>query len=417
MPEVGGVREYDRIRRFLSRIYLYGFFSREDFARAGIGSAKDYDYGMKLIRAIFPDSEQAAVWQDGRKYPRFARSYVGSGENRMTDSYLLHALDVREDLPELLKLLGALAERPRTLEELRRLAETWCRDETVDQYASVRRRVLDLAEYGYAEKEGRRYRLSEDWLRQLSDQEATELLCFVRFAAGTTYPRVVGSFLRRSVERELHRRGLEVPAQPPLLLRHSVNANIFDEDLVCQLRELRDQRCQAVLTLEEGSCTVLPVALRVDTRLGRWYLLSMEARGPVMRRVSRIRSVKKGAAVSPETWRLAEETVRERFAHAGCSGAMPWGAPVRVEARLDFSDAPGLYHQFLREIRLGRVSEREEGFFYEAEVNDPLELLPLLRSYAPWLRILPGEHGLDVRLREDLEQMRRAAEEMDHEAI
>lgn len=28
MPEVGGVREYDRIRRFLSRIYLYGFFSR-----------------------------------------------------------------------------------------------------------------------------------------------------------------------------------------------------------------------------------------------------------------------------------------------------------------------------------------------------------------------------------------------------
>lgn len=96
---------------------------------------------------------------------------------------------------------------------------------------------------------------------------------------------------------------------------------------------------------------------------------------------------------------------------------MPWGAPVRVEARLDFSDAPGLYHQFLREIRLGRVSEREEGLFYEAEVNDPLELLPLLRSYAPWLRILPGEHGLDVRLREDLEQMRRAAEEMDHEAI
>lgn len=44
-------------------------FQPGDFARAGIGSAKDYDYGMKLIRAIFPDSEQAAVWQDGRKYP------------------------------------------------------------------------------------------------------------------------------------------------------------------------------------------------------------------------------------------------------------------------------------------------------------------------------------------------------------
>ena len=71
MPEMGGVRDYNRIRRFLSHIYLYGFFSREDFARSGIGSAKDYDYGMKLIRAIFPDSDQAALWRDGRKYPRF----------------------------------------------------------------------------------------------------------------------------------------------------------------------------------------------------------------------------------------------------------------------------------------------------------------------------------------------------------
>ena len=65
MPELGAVRDYNRIRRFLSHIYLYGFFSREDFARSGIGSAKDYDYGMKLIRAIFPDSDQAALWRTG----------------------------------------------------------------------------------------------------------------------------------------------------------------------------------------------------------------------------------------------------------------------------------------------------------------------------------------------------------------
>ena len=66
MAEVGGVREYQRIRRFLGHIYLYGFFSREGFARAGIGSVKDYDYGAKLIRSIFPDSEDAALWKDGK---------------------------------------------------------------------------------------------------------------------------------------------------------------------------------------------------------------------------------------------------------------------------------------------------------------------------------------------------------------
>ena len=115
---------------------------------------------MKLIRAIFPDSDQAALWRDGRKYPRFVRTYEGSGENRMADSYLLHALDTETDLPELLILLGALAASPRTLEQL-----------------------------------------------------------------------------RRSAEREMHRRGLALPAQS-LLLRHNVSACVFDEDIVWQLQEL-----------------------------------------------------------------------------------------------------------------------------------------------------------------------------------
>ena len=416
MPEVGGVREYNRIRRFLSYIYLYGFFSREDFARSGIGSVKDYDYGMKLIRTMFPDSEEAAIWRDGRKYPRFARTYTGSGENRMADSYLLHTLDSQEDLPELLGILSDLAEGPHTLEELRRMAETRCDSEEADKYAMVRRRVLELVEYGYVLKSGRQFSLAPDWLRGLADGELRQLLSFVRFAAGTTYPRVAGTFLRRSVERELRRRGQEMPPTA-LLLRHSVNANVFDEDIVGQLREAIAARCAAVLTMDTGSVTVLPTALRVDTRLGRWYLLSMEDGGPQIRRVSVIRSVKKAAPVPQEQWQAAEEAVAARFAATGCSGARPWGTPVRVEARLDFSGAPGMRSQFARELRMGRIVRREDGEYYEADVNDPLELLPLLRSFSPWLRVMPGCHGLDRRLREDLLQMCRAAEEDADETV
>ena len=417
MLEVGGVREYNRIRRFLSCIYLYGFFSREDFARAGIGSVKDYDFGMKLIRSIFPDVEEAARWEEGRKYPRFARSYARSGENRMADSYLLHSLDTGADLPELLKLLSALGEGARTLEELRRRLETCCQEEETDQYARIRRRVLELAEYGYVEKRGRRFSLSPDSLRQLTQEELEQVYELVAFAAGTIYPRVTGSFLRRSLEREMLRRGLQPPAEAALLLRHSVNANVFDEEIVCQLQELLTVHAAAVLTTEEGRVSALPAALRIDTRLGRWYLLSLEEGVPVIRRVRRIRSVKRGAPVDSGQWEAAQQAVQKRFAKAGCSGALPWGKPVRVEARLEFAGAPGLRSQFARELRLGRIVAREDGEYYEAEVNDPLELLPLLRAYSPWLRVVPGPHGLDRRLREDLLQMRRAAEGVGHESF
>ena len=176
------------------------------------------------------------------------------------------------------------------------------------------------------------------------------------------------------------------------------------------MQELIAARRGAVITMGRGSVECLPIALRIDMRLGRWYVLSMEQRGPVIRRVSGIRSVKPAPAVPPEQWEEARQAVTARFARCGCSGAMPAGEPVLVRARLNFSSAPGLQNQFAREIRLGRIVEREDGIYYEAEVNDPLELLPLLRSYAPWLQVLPGAHTLDQRLREDLVLMRQAAE-------
>lgn len=334
----------------------------------------------------------------------------------MADSYLLHALDTETDLPELLILLGALAASPRTLEQLRRSAELHCDDEEADGYSRVRRRILELEQYGYLQRQGRTFALAHDWLRQLENEELEALVQFVRFAAGTAYPRVAASFLRRSVEREMHRRGLALPAQS-LLLRHNVSACVFDEDIVWQLQELIAARRGAVITMGRGSVECLPIALRIDMRLGRWYVLSMEQRGPVIRRVSGIRSVKPAPAVPPEQWQEAQQAVTARFARCGCSGAMPAGEPVLVRARLNFSSAPGLQNQFAREIRLGRIVEREDGIYYEAEVNDPLELLPLLRSYAPWLRVLPGAHTLDQRLREDLLLMRQAAEGARNETV
>ena len=101
--------------------------------------------------------------------------------------------------------------------------------------------------------------------------ELEALVQFVRFAAGTAYPRVAASFLRRSAEREMHRRGLPLPAQS-LLLRHNVSACVFDEDIVWQLQELIAARRGAVITMGRGSVECLPIALRIDMRLGRWYV-------------------------------------------------------------------------------------------------------------------------------------------------
>ena len=405
MSSLDGVREYNRIRRYLERIYLYGFFSREDFARAKVGSVKDYDYGVKLIRSVFPETEDAALWKDGRKYLRVQREYALSGENRMADSYLLYAMDEEDELPTLLGMLSALSEGEKTVDDV-------CRDTAIHtqvtndlQYHTVRRWLQNLEEYGYCGRTGRRYRLEENPLAGLSPEEVWQLYHYVRFAAGVTYPRVAGSFLLRTLERELLRRGEELPGESPFLLRHSVNRGVFDEEVLYRLAEAMEQRRTVTLTREEDTLLVQPAALRVDGRLGRWYLLAMGDR-PMLMRVSGIQSVKLGKPLSPADWEAGAEQCRAAFAHSGFSGLLPQGGPTAVRARLHFEESPGLGAQFLRELRAGQVLSGEAGDVYQVEINDPVELTPFLRSYSPWLSLEPGEHPLGEQLRKNLLTMR-----------
>lgn len=406
MSNLEGVREYDRIRRYLEGIYLYGFFSRDDFARAGIGSVKDYDHGTKLIRDIFPETEQAARWKDGRKYLRVQREYALSGENRMSNSYLLSAMDTEQELPVLLGVLSSLAEGEKTVGQVCQETAIHTQVEDSLDYNKIRRWLLELTEYGYVEKNGRGYRLRKNPLAELGEDEVQQLYDYVRFAAGVTYPRVAGSFLLRTLERECRRRGLEIAESSPFLLRHSVNRDVFDEDLVCRLMEAVEKRQMVELVQKRDRLLVQPVALRVDERLGRWYLLAIGEEKPLLMRVSIIRYVKQKDQLPLEKWEAGVRACRAAFAKSGCSGSLPAHGPSTVRARLRFQTAPGLETQFLRELRVGEVLLHEGEAEYQAELNDPGELTAFLRSYSPWLALEPGTHGLRERIQRDLLEMR-----------
>lgn len=405
MAKVGGIQEYQRIRKYLRNIYVYGFFSREDFERAGIGSAKDYDAGKKLICAVFPELDDDAVRTEKRKYLRFRRSYTASGMNRLAESYHLHTISETKELPELIWILSALGRNRATMEDL--INEVEYRSDAEDGKGSTtRRRVSDLMEYGVVEKRGKTCRMRHDDLEKLSSRGLGQLWDYVRFASGITFPRVAGTYLCRTIEREMACRGEAPKNTVPFLLRHNVNSAIFDEDLVCCLLSAIRERRRVILEVQGRQEPVehLPLELRVDTRLGRWYLVGME-QSPLIRRVSRIIECKLGPAVPEEEWAAAAERARDVYAQTGCSGAADYGHPVLVEAKLCFDGMPGLRNQLARELRLGRIESREDGEYYCALLNDPREVLPVLRAYSPWLKVLPGEHDLDRRLEDSLRQM------------
>ena len=107
--------------------------------------------------------------------------------------------------------------------------------------------------------------------------------------------------------------------------------------------------------------------------------------------------------------REISQKVLDAFDCVGFSGYLDPSDPCHIRAKILCRG--GIYHRFCRDIRFGSICEEDGERYYDVTIQDPGELVPLLRQYAPWLQILPGSHGLHDRIRMDLEQMRRQTEE------
>lgn len=393
-----GVLKFQRIRRYLWRIYLYGFFKRRDFKAMNHGSAKNYSSILTMIEELFPEDDNIKK----RDHHSIARKYHLSGSSRLTDAYMYHSLDPDTDMVEFLHILALLHNGDKTISQI----DEWFGLHLMNPPSknTVRNRIRQLVEYGCIElRERDQYGITKDSFSSLSDSQLTDLYRYVCFTSCTTYPRVAGSFLRRNLERHLHRRGLEVPTVSPFLLRHNTYNNIFDEELLYRLEVYRNHH---QWTLFDGRKR-LPVEIRVDTNLGRWYVLCLsEEMRPCIENLIRIEDMEPLEAASDVTWADAVKMISDAFSHTLCSGHI--ADPVLVEAKMNFDQAPGLRNQFLREIRLGEVITKEDGEYYQVWLNDPVELKTFLRTYMPYLKVLPGNHKLPELLQQDIAEMLQA---------
>ena len=407
-----GVTKYESIRRYLELIYLYGFLSREDWIV--IGTVKDYDKMLSLLRELYPELEKDAIWQNRRKYLRFQRNYSESIRNPLLNSYLLCNLSA-EELSTVLLILSLLYKRPCTLRDLTFMIETHSLDECSELYHTVRRRVQELEHYGYVAGKresrdghvGRYYSFCGDVLAPCDESELRELLDYVQFSVGSSPMCVAGSFLERSLARRITGEKQKLP----ILVRHQSKHSVLDEDAVYLLLDAIHARKYVSVQLSgrEEATRFLPVQIRFDRRLGRWYLLSMDTDGPKMCRIAAMKKLRiTGDAEDAAAWDRAASMVEDAFRHSVFSGKASEETLVTIEAELHFDQMPGMQEQFIREIRVGSICETDGRLCYRAEVSDPQAMVPFLRSYAPWLRICPGAHHIDRLIREDLLQIRNS---------
>lgn len=416
------IREFGPLRRVLEHIYTYGFYTREDFIREGLaGNARYYDDVIRQLRDLYyldeaQEQEPPVTSVSSGKYKRyqFRRDYFSGQSRELEAVFGLHSAKEYEIYTILYCLTLACGRGGASVAATAQLMtlggaiplkiNKQGTESVSDCVSTVSRRFKDLRDSGYLRAEGRSNLPADPCgLYELSDRELTDLYMLASFCSGAAYPRVGVAFLRDALCRHLRFRGIPIPPEM-FLFRDSASGNLLDEEIVHRLAQSRIRSHKVRIRCGKKSMDIAPVFLRVDTRNGRWYLIALKGKTPVMMRVSNIDEV-----TEPDDTDLAfdmpaaEAAVRDAFQYNYISGRV--GPTVLVEAELHF-DNDAIRRQFERELLIGSIERRGNQEYYQAMVSDVSELRPILRAYGPWLKILPGDgHQLGRELQEEYERM------------
>ena len=415
--DINGVEDFERIRGYLDKIYLFGCYSRKNLAIIQGFSGSHVDDTIKLLKKL--DFFKNALAIQGRKKSyNLLRKYSTSGQIPLADVYTLRNFFNDEDLFAYLWILAYLNDK-----NSNGRSEFYLKVHCpfIKNDNTFKARLDSLVEDGYIYKDNDVYKLcNANALSSLREVELYELYNLVQFASATTYPRVAGSFLLRTIEREIYRRTRsEVNTESPYIMRHTTNRNVLDEVLVYQLLfAIEEKRWVRI-----GKEYLLPIELRYDNRVGRWYCvfarINKDENGitvkPFVKHLGRIKILMPtdpddeneigiqnthwaalksslGADCSNESaWNIIKEGFAKQLKY-NLFGNFQAPEVIEVTAAFEFYD---IHDQKRFENEIGRYCIKsskniENKLVVTIQTSDVYELLPILRSYAPYMTELNG---------------------------
>lgn len=398
------VRDHRRIRKVTELVYLYGFFSRDELKDFKINK-NTYDKELRRLKEIY--EEHLVTGRESGCRAGFRRNYFSASPNRLVETFYLKSYTDKEVVILLHSLIFMYHKESIRVGDIVVLLETkGVFTEESDIYSTVRRVLDELSEDGILEKSKGIYRLTENVFQEMSPAQLLQLYRYVCFAMRTTYPKVAGYYLKNSLEQRLDQVGLSAKDNL-FFIRHTNERNVLDEELVYQILDSIHKRTRVQITRyddeQKALINVSPVYLKGDRKLGRWFLLGTDEKGPQIIRLGYIERVTMTS--KPFDYEVEKAKVDKWFGHSILSSRIMDDSPFEVRVKLNFGENEKLREQFKREKLIGELIAQDGGEMYLSRINDPVELLPWLRSWSKVVEILPGSDGLREMLVGEIREM------------
>ncbi|MFC7677665.1 helix-turn-helix transcriptional regulator [Paenibacillus sp. GCM10028914] len=408
---------FDKEIQFLRMLVLTsGAFTRQQYAkRLGI-SVHTFDKTIRRLKEIVNSMYQQLPQEQSKEFTETLRfNYYDSSDPMLL--FLYRAKSVKESESQRLSLLlGAMNDQPLTAMEL---LDICCGGITADlplpDEKTIRSDLRYLEKVGVIKKEPGtrpyRYRIQNDLVRQLSDEELIDLYHFIDVMANTQVPSVQGYLLRDGLKKHLLRDHANQLATEPFLYKYHYYSRILDEShLFTLLHAIRQRRKVRFLYFSPKSeksyasmntnplferetkgklDTVLPLKVIYDHQYGRWYLLSNGREGIRKHRMEGITQIEEDEFVTEQYFEAKTKELMERIQY---SWLIDTGKPVNVKVRF-FNSGLGesnfVKERVLLQGQWGKiVHEDEESFIYEITVNGTTEIKPWLRGFGSSCEVL-----------------------------
>ncbi len=417
MIKSNNIRDYNKTRKVLENIYVYGCLSRDDFKNKNVSNSS-YDKEIARLIEIFGVDEIDYVIRNKKKYYYFRRDYFSSVENYLINSYTIKS-HTENEMFIIIMLLCLLVDKKgiNTIAEATKFIEanTDENSEIISKRSTTKRKIEEFIEEGYVRinkckkdnnNKGKKYELNKCILDDLDREEILDLYMFISFMSKTTYPRGAGVFLENKIKTFCNRKLIKLPKNM-FLIRHNNNRNILDEEFVYILLDLCRSHKKAIIKYKEmdkGEVkkeAFCPIKLVVDQKLGRWYLKTTNETCVRFIKVRNIIEITEGEYFDyDKEFKRAEDT----FGNSLISYRILDHSPYNIKVQLLFKNQ-GLKQQFIREMIVGEIYSENNIEIYEAKINDPVELIPWLRSFGENIKILENQCGLDKYLKKSYLEM------------
>ena len=417
------IKHYNIIRNVLRDVFLYGCFSREGLEDKRKLSSRKISYEIRRIQQ-YVEEEFIRTDRDGR-YKLLALTYdsIRNTENFLVKTYMTKSF-TRADLILYFYLLMSLniQGKPSCFRDI----EEHLIGEGLISYDNLSSKTIErkldemCSSLGVLTcetiKRAKHYSIAGDILQRLDNKEVVELLTAVSLFKNILFPVTAGYYCESSLKDYAgYERGISLNSKDYFQYKNLHYHPVIEEQELWQILKAIHERKYIILEYrlspskrENNERELLrPYKIRYDISCGRFYLVAYDKRDRcAIFRLDKIEEVE----IIDSTYEKGniEEAYKKDMKYSWSTVQLsPGKNPEKVKLEINIVEPKESYilERIKSEVQEGTVERIEQGRYHlDMLVNDSNEMVPWIRSYSGYIRVIQGR-GLIKRMSEDWKEM------------